>query len=54
MIENNNIERMKKLIEEKKNGNANKQNFAGDSHKGKIQGKRKAFKTHKQGGLFDK
>lgn len=54
MIDNSSIERMKKLIEEKKNINSNKQNFVGDSHKGKIQGKRKAFKTHKQGGLFDK
>lgn len=47
-----NIEMMKKLIEEKKKkGNKNGETLRPDKN---IGGTRKAFKSGKQGGLFDK
>ncbi|WP_169833027.1 hypothetical protein [Geosporobacter ferrireducens] len=52
-MSNNNIERMKKLLEEKKK-TASKQGFA-EERPNKIIGRhQKAFKTMKRGGTSDK
>jgi hypothetical protein len=52
-MSNNNIERMKKLIEEKKKISA-QQGTTDEKPNQKTGGSRKAFKSTKRGGFFDK
>lgn len=49
----NNIEKMKALIEEKKQASS-EQGYTGKIEKSKISACSKGFKPRKKGGLFDK
>ena len=52
-MSNNNIERMKKILEEKKKAGS-KQSFTDERSSNKIVANKKAFKTTKRGGTSDK
>lgn len=52
-MSNNNIERMKKIIEEKKKISS-QQGFSNEKASKKIGSYKKAFKNTKRGGAFDK